>query len=233
MSLGKSAILKLLSNKMEALNSKNTYKYLHLTQVNWTVPLYNRLSKQGKPMANWALDSLIETVQKFYHKMNFHTGKSNGWLRHSAHVMVMSKASQIIMEEYSQINSKEDKDSKFVDHTDSNLKTSKGYKNTKPSSTPKQTRESCAVAEYLLLGRITTEFPGQMYNHNKIWDTVSHCTVGLTTESERERSVQVICKSQTKEEDLLDQFTDNFFSGTNAEGGANNTNSNADNEGDN
>ena len=29
----------------------------------------------------------IETVQKYYHKMNFNTGKSNGWLIHLSHVM--------------------------------------------------------------------------------------------------------------------------------------------------
>ena len=139
-------------------------------------------------MANWALDGLIETVQKFYHKMHFHTGKSNGWLKHSMHVMVMSKASRIVMEEYSRLNSKEDKDSKFVDHTDSNLKTSKGYKNTKASSTPKKTRECCAVAEYLLLAKITTEIPGRVYNDNKLWDIVSNCTVGLMAETDKERA---------------------------------------------
>ena len=114
------------------------YKYLHLTRINHTTPLYSGLSKQGEPMANWALDGLIEMVQKYYHKMNFHTGKGNGWLTHLPHVMIMSKASRIVVEEYSCLNSIEDKDSKFVDHQDNNIKTSKGYKNTKASSAPKK-----------------------------------------------------------------------------------------------
>ena len=149
--------------------------------------------------------------------MNFHTGKSNGWFKHSAHVMVMSKASQIVMEEYSRLNSKEDKDSKFVDHTDSSLKTSKGYKNTKATSTPKRTRECCAVAKYLLLAKITTEIPGRLYNDTELWDTVSNCTVSLTAETDRERADRIVCESQTEEENLLDQFTDDLFSGTNCD----------------
>ena len=101
---------------MEDLYDRIPYEYLHLTRINRTAPLYSGLSKQGEPMANWALDGLIETVQKYYHKMNFHTGKGNGWLKHSPHVMIMSKASRIVIKEYSRLNSTEDKDSKFVIH---------------------------------------------------------------------------------------------------------------------
>ena len=90
---GKKHSFKLLLKQIEDLYDRIPYKYLHLTRINRTTPLYNGRSKQGEPMMNWALDSLIETVQKYYHKMNFHTGKGNGWLKHSAHVMLMSKAS--------------------------------------------------------------------------------------------------------------------------------------------
>ena len=91
-------------------------------------------------MANWALDGLIETVQKYYHKMNFHTEKGNRWLKHSLHVMIMRKASRIVMEENTHLNSTEDKDSKFVDHQDNNINTARGHNNTKTSSTPKRAK---------------------------------------------------------------------------------------------
>ena len=87
--------------QMEDLYKQILYKYLHLTRINWTVLLYSGVDKQGDPMENWAMDGLIETVQKYYHKMNFNTGKANTWLKHSSHVMVMSKASCIVIEEYS------------------------------------------------------------------------------------------------------------------------------------
>ena len=84
--------------QMEDLYNRIPYKYLHLVRINRTVPSYSGTDQQGNPMGNWALDGLIEIVQKYYHKMNYHTGKSNGWLKHSPQVMVMSKASRIVME---------------------------------------------------------------------------------------------------------------------------------------
>ena len=96
---GKKHILEITLKQMEDLYARIPYKLLHLCRINRTVPLYSGMDSQGNPMANWALDSLIETIQKYYHKINFNNGKSNGWLKHSLHVMVMSKASRIIMEE--------------------------------------------------------------------------------------------------------------------------------------
>ena len=46
----------------------------------------------GNPMANWALDAVIESIQKFYHEMNFYNTVS-GWLRHSENFMLMNKCS--------------------------------------------------------------------------------------------------------------------------------------------
>ena len=112
-----------------------------LVLINRTVPLYSSSDNQGNPMANWAMDSLIETVQKYYHKMNFHTGKSNGRFKHSAHIMLMSKASRIVAEEYSKLRATEDRDAKFVDHDDHNLNTPKAIKNTKNLSIPRRERK--------------------------------------------------------------------------------------------
>ena len=118
---GKKVYYEIDLRQMEDLYNRIPYKYLHLVRINHTVPLYAGFDSQGKPMGNWALDSLIETVQKYYHKMNFHTGKSNGWMKHSSHVMLMSKASRIVIEEYSCLQSNENKDLQFVDHCDTNL----------------------------------------------------------------------------------------------------------------
>ena len=68
-------------------------KLLQLVRFNFTVPLYNGMEKFGNPMANWALDAVIESIQKFYHEMNFDNTVS-GWLRHLANVMLMNKCSR-------------------------------------------------------------------------------------------------------------------------------------------
>ena len=51
------------------------------------------MEKFGNPMANWALDSVIESIQKFYHEMNFDNTVS-GWLSHSKNVMLMNNCSR-------------------------------------------------------------------------------------------------------------------------------------------
>ena len=72
------------------------------------------------------------------------------------------------------MNNVEDCDSKFVDHEDTNLKTTKGVKSVKNSSNPKREREACAVAEYLLL---TKEIPDCKYDDKAMWDVLSECTL--------------------------------------------------------
>ena len=127
---GKRHYFEIYLKQMKDLYDQIPYKCLHLLRINCTVPLYPGYDGQGDPMGNWALDSLIEMVQKYYHKMNFHTAKSNGWLKHLSHVMLMSKASWIVMEEYSQLQSNDYKDLPFVDHSDTNIKMGKGAKST-------------------------------------------------------------------------------------------------------
>ena len=57
-------------------------KLLQMVRLNYTVPLYNGMDKFGNTMAHWALDAVIESIQKFYHEINFDNTFS-GWLRHS------------------------------------------------------------------------------------------------------------------------------------------------------
>ena len=77
--------------------------------------------------------------------------------------MVMSKASRIVMEEYSRLQSNDDKDLRYIDHSDTNLKSGKGANAVKNSSNPKRERKSCAVAEYLLVSNMTREVPNRQY----------------------------------------------------------------------
>jgi len=150
-------------------------------------------------MANWAMDSLIETVQKYYHKMNFHTGKSNGWFKHSAHIMLISKASRIVAEEYSKLRATEDRDAKFVDHDDHNLNTPKAIKNTENSSIPRRERESSAVAEYVFLSKMTKDIIGRSYNDEEMW------------KRNQERAERMVRQSQTSEEILVDRYKNSLY----------------------
>ena len=76
-----------------------------------------------------------------------------------------------------------------VDHHDTILKTPKAHKNAKASSTPKRAKETCAVAEFLLILKICQEIPGRRFDDNKLWVNTTKCTVRLETESDQERAI--------------------------------------------
>ena len=57
------------------------------------------------------------------------------------------------------MQSNDDKDLWYIDYSETNVKSGKGAKSVKNSSNPKHERESCAVAEYLLLSKVTREIP--------------------------------------------------------------------------
>ena len=146
--------------------------------------------------------------------MNFHTGKTKGWLKHSSHVMVTSKASR--MEEYSRLNSADDRVTRFVDHQDTNIKKGKGAKAVKNTINPKRERELCAVEEFILLSKMTQEVPGRRYEDDAMWKVLDDCTIELISESKKSRADRMVKESQTEEEILLDQFTDALFNNTEA-----------------
>ena len=115
------------------------------------------------------------------------------------------------MEEYSCLQSNENKDLKFVDHCDTNLKSGKGTKAVKGSSNPKLERESCAVSEYLMILKLTRKVPHCKYDDDKMWSYIGQCTVELISESEKQRAERMVRKCQTEEEILLDKFTNSLY----------------------
>ena len=120
------------------------------------------------------------------------------------------------MEEYSRLNSANDRYMRFVDHQDTNIKNGKGAKAVKNTSNPKRECELCAVAEFILLLKITREIPGRRYDDDAMWKVLDDCTVELLRESEKSRADRMVKESQTKEEILLDQFTDALFNNAEA-----------------
>ena len=103
------------------------------------------------------------------------------------------------------------KDLCYKDHSDTNVKSGKGAKSVKNSSNPKHERESCAVAEYLLLSKVTREIPNRQYNDEEMWCVMEKCTVELISESEGSRAERMVQECQTEEEILLNKFMDSLY----------------------
>ena len=109
------------------------------------------------------------------------------------------------------MQSNDDKDLHYIDHSDTNIKSGKGAKSVKNSSDPKHERESCAVSEYLLVSNITREIPNRQYNYDELWRAMDKCTVELISESEQSQAERMVQECQTEEEILLDKFTDSLY----------------------
>ena len=91
---------------MDELYGTIDYKLLHLTRINQTVPLYTGVDTDGRPMANWPIDGLIELIQKFY---NFRNDNLEGWMQHSPHLQFNNKAVRMAKTEYHRVWSETDK----------------------------------------------------------------------------------------------------------------------------
>ena len=100
------------------------------------------MDKFGNPMDNWAISDVIESIQKFYHEMNFDNTVS-GWLRHSANVMLMKKCSQFAKAECSRVQ-KVDQGELFVSHINVSARHDPRDK-MKPMTAPHRTLEKQAV----------------------------------------------------------------------------------------
>ena len=88
---GKKLYFEIISSMIEDLYSKVSYKHLHLVRINRTAPLYEGTDSNDRPMANWGIDTPIESIQKYCHKMNFKIDNLEGWIQHIQHLQMMNK----------------------------------------------------------------------------------------------------------------------------------------------
>ena len=64
---------------IDGLYGNISNKNLHLVRFNQTSLLYSGNNSNNIPMANWAIDSIIEVLQTFYHQMKF-SNNYQGWM---------------------------------------------------------------------------------------------------------------------------------------------------------
>jgi hypothetical protein len=112
---GKAHYFEIGLSTVEQIYDKLPYEVLHLMCVNRLHPLYPGQDKHGNPMACWALDAIIELMQRYYHKMDFQN-TVEGWRIHSGNIALITKSIQFSSNEYSKIENADN--AKFVDFAD-------------------------------------------------------------------------------------------------------------------
>ena len=141
---------RIVCDMMDTFYTRLSWKLLHLVRINRTVPLYSGKDVNGRNMANWPLDGLIELIQKFYHKMNFKNDSLEGWMQHSAHLQLNNKSIRLAMTEYNRVFSEDGRRNKFGDGNENDLDPSK---NRKPTAVPRRAQEHIAIAEFFQINK--------------------------------------------------------------------------------
>jgi hypothetical protein len=209
--LGKKHYVEIVLGNIDAFYSQLPSKLLHLVRINRTSPLYEGNDRQGKPMANWALDAIIEVQQKYYHRMQQGTSVK-GWLQNSPHIMLMNKAQRFVQYEYCRVKEKQCRDSKMVDHVDGDVRMDHGQ-NQKRTFIPKRHKEYKCISEFISLMKWTVETNGRKYNSKDVWDVIveERVTTKLNNQDERAQASMMLNEALTEEERLCSSVTDDLF----------------------
>ena len=176
----------------------------------------------GSPMSNWAIDGLIELIQKFYHKMNFKNDNLDGWMQHSPHLQLNNKSIRFARSEYTRVYSDAAKSAKFDDRSENDYDGCRN--NRRASAVPKRLQEHLAIAEFCLLNRLAEEVPNRQYNQNSIWNSLGDITTPLTVETDEEKSSRWMDQVMSDEERALSNIADDIFSARKADGATSESN---------
>lgn len=180
-----------------------------MIRINRTVPLYDGNDKDGNPMANWALDGIIEMLQKYYHRLRF--DEKNAHIKDSAHIMVINRSQRMEATEYGSRNKNRSGNDGGVSQ---DVLHEQKHKNRQSTIIPKRLKEHMAIGELINITKLTVEEPHRSYNENALWVALSRITVDLKDledESEEERTKRWIMETQSGDERALDELTDEVF----------------------
>ena len=186
-------------------------KLLHLVRTNRTTPLHTGVDSQGKPMANWMLDSVIELVQKYYHS----DGSENAiksWWKHSSNVMLKNRCERFVAYHYSNASTTPSKDLRGSgDHVSRKRKSHDPRNSRKRTYVPSRTLEKLAIAEYIQITGLSVERVGRRYNQYDAWNDLSKVTTKLKDENEDDRTKRWQEEMQLDDEIAVGLIADDIF----------------------
>jgi hypothetical protein len=211
---------------IEEMYGKIPYNILQGCRVNHTIPLYGGVEKKTQePMANWALDGIIELMQKYYHKMNF-ANTLEGWTRHSGNVALIAKSIQFTTNEYPRAV-----DANTFNENNINLKDDRDAgRNKRYTTTPQRQKERLMVAELHLLSLAVVEQPQRKYTRGFFWDNFKDIRTDLKLETVEERARRLKAECQSEGEQLLSDMTDELYNDDEDDGQIRNETSGGGNE---
>jgi hypothetical protein len=171
------------------LYSEVPFHVLQVTRINRTVPLHDGCDKKGNPMASWALDAIIELLQRYYHKMNFDNTLEQ-WKLHSGNFALTAKSIKFVKVEYSRLSDSDNSDAKYVDLKDDYHNGRDAGYCKKGMKVPARILERQLISELITLSGATREQSGRKYNRELFWESFKECKTELQPASLNERTAR-------------------------------------------
>ena len=199
--LGKHTYYNIILDQTEEYYQRIPYSILQLIRKNRFQKLYNGTDRKKTSMSHWALDALMELMNKNVKEMDF-PNTVDGWQLHSQNVMLALTSRSFVMNEYTKHQSLEVQNAKNFGMDEYIDMSQKG--NTKIQSTPSnRSKEKVLCQEVLSLASTFRETNKRQFNNNTYWDVLSE----LTTELIKETNTQ----QDDKSPDSLSKFTSSIF----------------------
>jgi hypothetical protein len=176
--------VKIALNQIEDLYSRIPFHVLQAAWENRMQPLHAGTDRDGLPMAQWAMDALMELLQIKYKVMNF-PNSTEGWQNHSTNMPLVTRSKIFCSTEYSHRYDVEAFDEIFFEFQAAGEKQDKGNCKSQ-TKVLKRTLEKIMVQEMFLLVDAFTETPGREMNVNTFWSILSKITTSLDIEKDND-----------------------------------------------
>ena len=175
--LGKHNYYNILLDQTEEYYDRIPYRILQLVRQNRFQKLYDGTDRKNTSMSHWAIDALMELMNKNVKELDF-SNKIEAWELHSQNIMFALESRVFVTNEYSNHRSMEVQDAKNSGSDKYTDLSQKG--NIKTKTIPlNRTKEKAMCSEILSLACTFTETTKRKFDNNTYWDMLSLVTTKL------------------------------------------------------
>jgi hypothetical protein len=171
-------------NQIEDLYARIPFNILQAARENRMQPLHSGTDRDGNPMAQWAMDALMELLQVKYKAMNF-PNSAEGWQNHSTNMPLVARAKIFCTTEYNRRYDVGSFDEMYFEFEAAGDKQDKGNCKSQ-TKVPRRTLEKFLVQEVFCLADTFTETPERKMTVDTFWGVLSKITTSLERSKEEE-----------------------------------------------
>jgi hypothetical protein len=183
---GKQNYVEIGLSQIEDLYGRVPYHILQVIRENRMLPIHPGKDRDGRDMAHWAMDALMELMQPKYKSMNF-PSTLEGWQNHSTNMPLVARCKRFAETEYRRRYGVSSYDEQFLEFVAAGESQDIGNVKTQ-SKVPRRTKEKIMVSEILTLADVFVETPGRKFTNDTFWKVLKNITSTLVVEKKEDRA---------------------------------------------